>query len=638
MRIESVTIENFRSIRKETVDFENYTYLVGPNGSGKSTVLSALNVFFRESENTQTDTTKLSLQDFYMKNPEKAIKIKVTFGSLSEAETEDFKDYARQGKLIITAEAEYDKDQGNAVVQQYGSRLAMKEFAHYFKSEGEGALAKELKEIYAELKLKYADLPSETVKAQMASALRAYESKHPELCVELPSSDQFYGFSKGTNRLNKYVQWVYVPAVKDVTEEQYEAGNTALGKLLSRTVRAKIDFKKKVDNIRQLAQKAYRELLDENQEVLAEISESLRVRLAEWTHPGATVKVQWTEDEDKSVRISEPVAGVVAGEDSFEGDIARLGHGFQRSYMIAILQELALLNDEESPKLLLCIEEPEIYQHPPQIRHLSEVLEQLSNQDSQIITCTHNPMFITGEYMQSIRKVYKVNTETKIKKLDIDDFKKLIKDATDEEFKKDEGVFAKVHQELQNELREIFFAKKVILVEGIEDVAYLKTYLISTDRWKRFRKEGAHIIPAGGKGHFPKVMALMKFMNIPYYAMYDSDSDQDKPEQKQRHLADNKAIMYIADVKGDIFPDSNISRNNTYTWKTNITNEVFVGIDDQIVERIRNEVMNEYGNIKSSKKNVLVISDIIIKVIEEGIKIPELENLVTSLENALFDK
>ena len=64
MKIASVRIENFRSFGDATVPFNNYACLVGPNGAGKSTVLTALNVFFRESENLPTDLSQLVQEDF----------------------------------------------------------------------------------------------------------------------------------------------------------------------------------------------------------------------------------------------------------------------------------------------------------------------------------------------------------------------------------------------------------------------------------------------------------------------------------------------------------------------------------------------------------------------------------------------
>ena len=40
-----MNVQNFRSIRDETLNFDNLTALVGSNGSGKSSLLRALELF-----------------------------------------------------------------------------------------------------------------------------------------------------------------------------------------------------------------------------------------------------------------------------------------------------------------------------------------------------------------------------------------------------------------------------------------------------------------------------------------------------------------------------------------------------------------------------------------------------------------
>ena len=98
MRIESIRIENFRSFEDATVPFNKYACLVGPNGAGKSTVLTALNVFFRETENLPTDLSQLEQEDFHCKDTEALIRITVTFCDLSEEAQDDFSNYVRQGR------------------------------------------------------------------------------------------------------------------------------------------------------------------------------------------------------------------------------------------------------------------------------------------------------------------------------------------------------------------------------------------------------------------------------------------------------------------------------------------------------------------------------------------------------------
>ena len=237
MKIKSVTIRNFRSIKDQTVEFDDYTCFVGANGSGKSNVLHALNVFFGESEIPGLDTRLLGEEDFYAKITAAPIEITVTFSDLSQEAKNDLSHYVRHDQLIVSVEARFDATTGKAEVKQYGRRLAIKDLAPFFEAEKQGKKVAELKEAYNEIRKKYLELPSPGTKDAMIEALRSYEESHHEICEEIPSADEFYGISKGKNLLEKHIQWVYVPAVKDAATEQAEARNTALGKLLARTVR-----------------------------------------------------------------------------------------------------------------------------------------------------------------------------------------------------------------------------------------------------------------------------------------------------------------------------------------------------------------------------------------------------------------
>ena len=77
MKIKSIAITNFRSIKNETIDCTSFNTFVGPNGSGKSTVLNALNLFFGE-------ITSFSEDDFHNRNLKEPIIIRVVFDELSE--------------------------------------------------------------------------------------------------------------------------------------------------------------------------------------------------------------------------------------------------------------------------------------------------------------------------------------------------------------------------------------------------------------------------------------------------------------------------------------------------------------------------------------------------------------------------
>src|SRR5690606_15203115 len=124
-----------------------------------------------------------------------------------------------------------------------------------------------------------------------------------------------------------------------------EGKNTYLGKLVTRAVKSKVNFDEAVSILLQDTKKQYQEMIDRHQSVLGELSKSLTVRLQHWSHPGTKVELAWTQDEKKSVQIESPIAQLIAGEGSFNGSLARFGHGLQRSCLIALLQELSIIND-----------------------------------------------------------------------------------------------------------------------------------------------------------------------------------------------------------------------------------------------------------------------------------------------------
>jgi predicted ATPase len=294
-------------------------------------------------------------------------------------------------------------------VLQYGKREVMEAFTLFFKAHDDSKVKiDELRRLYAECRAAIPGLPSETTKTAMHAALRTYEEAHPAECTLVNSEAQFYGgVGKAQNLLAEFIQWVYVPAVKDATAEQLEAKKTALGQILERTVRLKMALSEPLEKLRDEAYERYSKRLKEHEKELKDLGASLTARMSDWAHPDARIKLEW-RDEESQVSIADPIAKVIAAEGTkFEGQLARFGHGFQRSFLLALLQELVTTGATGGPKLILACEEPELYQHPPQIRHLASVFDALTEQGTQVLVCTHSPLFIRGENFEEIRFVAK---------------------------------------------------------------------------------------------------------------------------------------------------------------------------------------------------------------------------------------
>jgi len=642
MKIASVRIQNFRSFLDETIEFDDYTCLVGPNGSGKSTVLTALNIFFRETENASTNLVELGREDFHQYKTENPVRITVTFADLSPEATEELKGYVRQNLLVVSAVAQWNEKTQSAPVLQYGERLGIEAFRKYFEMDKAGAKSGELQEFYAkELKVKFADLPAAKTKPQMEEALRAFEAAHPELCALIPSEDQFYGVSRGANKIEKYLQWVYVPAVKDAVTEQTETKNSAIGKLLQRRVHSQLSLDGAVEGIKQEAASKYHDLLASNQSLLEQLSTSLNARFRQWAHQDASLYLQW-QDQDKAISIAKPTAEVKAEEGLFKGDLARFGHGLQRSFIFALLEESAEHADD-GPRLILGCEEPELYQHPPQARHLAAVLQKLSTQNAEVMVCTHSPYFVSGKSFENVRLACKSpDGSVNLKRVEFASVAKAVAAVTGGTLAKPGGMAAKIDQEMESPMNEMFFCGFRVFVEGLEDVAYVNAYLSFLGHWDEFRSLGGYIIPVQGKNHLINALAIANEFGLPYFVIFDTDGDTppDDPAKptgrRAQHEKENKAIFALAALgSADVFPADTVMADNLAAWPTKMSDIIKAEIGAEHLTTAKDAVRTKYGiNVADMDKNGLFIGYTMAEAWETGHKSATLSTLCEKILQA----
>lgn len=610
MHLSEIRIKNFRSFKDETIHLDKYICLVGPNGSGKSTILLALNVFFRNTSSAPVDLHNLSDEDFHHKNTASPVEITLTFENLSEKAQEGFKAYYRSGKLVVSAIAKWDPLTETAVVKQYGSRLVMPAFKLYFEALENKAKVKELQSIYAKLKKKFSDLPTASTKGDMETSLRGYEESHPEKCKFLLSENQFYGWSKGDNRLTKHLQWIYVPCVKDASTEQDEGRNTALGQLLDRTIRSQVSFQEPIDELRKSVTESYNELIQKEQHVLDSLSSSLTTRIQEWTHSGTKIALQWHYNPDKSFTINDPLAKLAVGEHSFMGEIARLGHGLQRTVFVSLLQELAESDEQSESTLLLGFEEPELYQHPPQARHMASLLEKLSEKNSQVLLSTHSPYFVPSKGFENMRMIRKENNlASKISQATYEEITNKIADSLGEEPRPPTSMLATIAQIMQPSQNELYFANVVVLVEGIEDIAYLSTHLKLSEQWNEFRKYGCHFIVGAGKSSMSRPLAIAKTLDIPAFVVFDADSNANE-RKLENHSRDNKCLLSLCGINdAEPLPSETLWHEGVVMWHSNIEDVVSNDFGLDVWEAAETKARNDNGFMEGvRRKNTLLIA------------------------------
>ncbi|MEU3513506.1 AAA family ATPase [Streptomyces longwoodensis] len=154
-----------------------------------------------------------------------------------------------------------------------------------------------------------------------------------------------------------------------------------------------------------------------------------------------------------------------------QNSVYRQGHGFQRALIIAALKYLADRRSSAGGVRTLClaIEEPELFQHPPQARTFAKVLRELVATSprgrTQIMYAIHNPVFIDPKGYHQIRRLSRdagaEHPVTEVWQATEEDLCRVLDELVDKQV-----IRSRTEGTLGGALAEGFFAHAVVLVEG----------------------------------------------------------------------------------------------------------------------------------------------------------------------------
>jgi len=218
---------------------------------------------------------------------------------------------------------------------------------------------------------------------------------------------------------------------------------------------------------------------------------------------------------------------------------------------------------------------------------------------------------------------------------------KLIAGATGKQPAKTSGMTAKIEQDMLGPMSEMFFANVRILVEGLEDIAFISSYLTLMDKWNEFRALGCHLVQVQGKSNLIDALAIAKQMKLPTYVIYDSDGDTppDTPERKtgnrNKHEKDNSAIQKLMEVSAVTpFPDATFWVPGLTAWKNTISDMLKEEIGSADYHRICEETKAKYNMFVSDlDKNSLFLGYFMEEAWNQGKRSNTLKKLCEELLN-----
>lgn len=510
MKIQSIRIKNFRTLKDVTIPFDSVTTFIGPNGAGKSTVLRALDWFFNGKPGSLTE------KDCSFGATEEEIEVQVTFSDLSDKDREQLGKYAPAGVTTFSAWKRRSSD-GNESLSANS-----KSYGPFNTIRSKGSAA-DKKASYNDLRTSdpTLSLPAWSNVEAANQAMTTWEAAHIDLLAEAPESLQtnFFGFNSG-GKMSGLFDFVLVTADLRASEESIDGKSSVIGRILERSVdRAAADeeIAKIVEESREKQQKVYEEKFKAQLEAM---TTQLNEVVASYS-PGRAITVSPAEVELKAPRTTFDVA-VMDG--LTETAVERQGHGFQRTLLISALQLLAQSGAASAEGVIcLAIEEPELFQHPIQAQTFAKVLRSLAEDISkriQVTYATHSPYFLEARHFDQVRRLTRSSDDTPLVTVHLATIAE-VKTKLDGTVNADQ-VVRQLGGIVTDRLSVALFATRALLVEGDTEAAVF--YGIGDrDAVGRLESQGLSIVPAGGKGGIPLAHAILTCLGIPTYVLFDGD-------------------------------------------------------------------------------------------------------------------
>lgn len=650
MIIKSVHVQNFRSILDEAFDCENLTTLVGPNGSGKSCFLRALDLFY-------TATPRVSPEDFYADDTTKDIEITVTFEKLTRDAAEQFEKYVENGTLTVVRVISMA---GTSVFAKYhGSALQNPEFAPVRQAEK----AADKKAAYQSLQetATYADLPKWTKQEQGLAALKDWEQAHTEACTRARDDGQFFGFAEvAQGYLGRFTRFIYVPAVRDAAADAAEGKGAPITELMDLVVRSALASRADLTTLKEHTQKAYDDIMDPAKLTeLTQLGGQLTATLKTYV-PDASIELAWLNGG--AIELPMPKALVKLVEDGYPSTVVRTGHGLQRAFIFTMLQHLAVArvsqvreaagdgaaeSDEDRaaasassmPNLVLCIEEPELYQHPSRQRHFAKILHHLATgvvpgvaSNTQVIYATHSPLFVGTDRFDQVRVLRKVGVPNERPKI-TNVIRAKLDDVADELWKArgspdprftGETLRPRLQAIMTPWMNEGFFADVIVLVEGEDDRAAVLGAAISTGH--DLESNGVAVIPCMGKNNIDRPLVIFRSFGIPTYVVWDGDEGNNDAKP-----GDNRYLLGLLGHKAEDWPSCVTDTFACFKrdLETTLREDIGSGTFDKLLQAAQEDL--GIASKARALKNPVVVRRIVEGATAEGKRSTTMESVVEKI-------
>jgi predicted ATP-dependent endonuclease of OLD family len=466
MKIKCVTISGFRSIRDEiSIDFSSLTALIGPNNTGKSNILAAIHKVLGYSWLTVSNFAE---NDVWGRKEGGEIEIKIEFDPAIQYQP--FKGAAVEIPVLQYKYTTYKRG------PEKGQRRLQKSC---LKQDGSMVLAPRTA---PQRGVRTAFTPLATIPQDVQSSI-------PVILIAANRSlrDQLPGARYSL--LGRLLEDVNESLKKDTSiyrdEEQGTMAELSRYDLFKHRLAQALDLLRTEDFVKLEASIK---------------TNALRQLGFDLERNAGELDIFFTpmDSEDFYQKLK-----ITVSEPGLQLDATDLGGGFQNAIVMAILKTYEERNRQGA---IFLIEEPELYLHPQMQRSLYKTLKAIS-ETNQVIYVTHCANFVTIPEFDNIRMVEKGPSGTFVNKSDLASTPQLRE---------------KLRKEMDPERSELFFASKILFVEGDTEKLSIPVYALKSSI--DLDSRNTSIVEVGGKRNLKDLVELALSFGKRVGILYDRDS------------------------------------------------------------------------------------------------------------------
>ncbi|MGB7292524.1 MAG: AAA family ATPase [Thermodesulfobacteriota bacterium] len=536
MKLRHFKAEHYRSLKDYEIDVGDFMVLVGENNCGKSNFFYALDLFF------STTVKGVNEDSFFNHETDKPIILTARFNQLTEAEMEKLGPWTVDGSLTLSKE--YILEESGKVTANYHALMKMPE-EPWLNADFEDY---NNREVVSKLPLaEFLPRTGRIAKDDYKQGITQFKERYPErIKYRIEQRKNPAGYKQV---LDGYLPELHlVQAVREATEETKTTSTTLLGRLLGVVVRRIAQFNPAFQQLRDAIDRIKKviegETPGEKMVEIRELEDSIQKALSMWD-----VKVNISVDAPDVDRLFQLGTNVML-DDGLPTGIEGKGHGLQRSLIFALMRvwaaesrrhigaEAGVLRERSN---IFAFEEPELFLHPQSCRATYEALKEISATD-QTLLCTHSSHFVNIEDYRNLSLIRKLSQ--------IDGTKAVM--VTTDLFEGDEERKQRFNmiRFFNPDRNEVFFARKVVLVEGATEKAIIPVIA----RRLGIFDHSVSLIDCAGKFNLTLYTNVLNAFQISYIVIYDEDPipeelepggskhDSDKYSEARRKFEENKRI------------------------------------------------------------------------------------------------